>query len=272
MTIHKTCDRTTIQAPPTDGTPPLARRGRNLEQGRPVRPTSQVLERLADVLGLDRSQRATLYLYTSGTLPLVTEVDEPAAQALRVLLDTLMPHPAIITGSTWNILGYNLAAADWFPWLQDGVNFMRWFFLDPEAREQLSDWHRHASNMIGMLRISHAQHHDDPQFVELLQEILADRERLALWQQGQRVHENDNTHLRLHRAGGEEVTALVHVLVSGEQPDRPRRHPQPIARGRRPARSGHLRRPCHGRHGRGSRAPRRPRRRPPSRTEQDDGR
>ncbi|WP_165989814.1 helix-turn-helix transcriptional regulator [Streptomyces sp. YIM 98790] len=149
---------------------------RNLESGLPVRPTPEVLERLADVLGLDRSQRATLYLYTSRIMPLVTEVEDPAARALRILLDTLMPHPATITSSTWDILGYNAAAADWFPWVQESdANVMRWFLLDSEARDQLSDWHRHASDMIGMLRVSHAQNPDDPEFAALLEEVTESR-------------------------------------------------------------------------------------------------
>jgi len=87
-----------------------------LEQGRDVRPGAEVLAAIADALLLSDDERRHLFLLggqpeTDGRQPITDALAGPAGDdgRLRVLLDSLSPHPAVMIDPRFEILAYNAA-------------------------------------------------------------------------------------------------------------------------------------------------------------------
>jgi transcriptional regulator with XRE-family HTH domain len=162
---------------------------RMLEAGEPVRPTRDQLDRISKELGLDHARTATLVLYTSGQMPVISQGLPHTVQSLSFLLDQLMPAPAWISDSFWNVLQCNESAAGWFPWMREpgNNNLVRWFLLSIEARTHTLDWSLHAADFLGLLRFAYALHSDVAEYQELLADVLADPDCLALWEAQQHV-------------------------------------------------------------------------------------
>jgi transcriptional regulator with XRE-family HTH domain len=82
-----------------------------LEQGRDVKPSTEVLAALADALRLDQAERAYLYQLNDRP-PQETRSNEPERieLPLRRMLDSLAGQPAYILGRRWDVLAWNRAA------------------------------------------------------------------------------------------------------------------------------------------------------------------
>lgn len=130
-----------------------------LEQGRDVRPSSSVVRALGSALRLNDTEM--LQLWSLATIssnkemcPSDVRVDEIAPTVLR-LLDRLEPTPAYVVGSLGDILASNgawdrLAAGTGLG--GDGVNLMRYVFLDRSARDLFTDWDAAADAAVTNLR------------------------------------------------------------------------------------------------------------------------
>ncbi len=81
-----------------------------LEQGRSIKPSTQVLERLVQTLRLDANERTHLFFLAQQQPPpalvLETEVVSPA---LQHFLDQFGARPAFVSGRRWDILAWNAA-------------------------------------------------------------------------------------------------------------------------------------------------------------------
>ena len=143
-----------------------------LEQGRQVRPSDQVLTAIANALRLDEAERAHLLaIATGGTVP-VADVEYIAPEVAEVPR-MLEPHPAYITGSSYDLLAFNESAAVLFAGAFDGPhpNLARWVFLDPMAREILPDWTVVAQGLLARLRANAGKHPGSPRFERLEHEL-----------------------------------------------------------------------------------------------------
>jgi transcriptional regulator with XRE-family HTH domain len=176
---------------------------RKLEAGERVRPDPARLDRIAAALELDHARTATLFLYASGQMPVISQGQKHTVRNLSLLLEQLMPAPAWISNSMWDIVECNAAAADWFPWMRKrGGNMVRWFLLHREARAYTVGWQEQAADFLGLLRYAYALHSESPQYRALLGEVLSDRDCLALW----KAH----PHVTASRSGTKFVLALPH--------------------------------------------------------------
>ena len=86
-----------------------------LEQGRPVRPSEQVLDALADALRLTAAERRYLRVLAHGADPgaAVTPAAEPVETIdpeVTALVQRLEPDPAIVKGRRWDVLAANPVA------------------------------------------------------------------------------------------------------------------------------------------------------------------
>lgn len=82
-----------------------------LEQGRDIQVSGNILSSLANVLQLTEDER--VYLFTLARQPLTTRpspLEEPLLHTYQHVLDELGTIPALLTGRTYNILGWNRAA------------------------------------------------------------------------------------------------------------------------------------------------------------------
>src|SRR6202789_1865801 len=148
-----------------------------LEQGRPVRPSEQVLDALADALRLTATERRYLRVLAHGDDPGAAVA--PAAEPLETidpevaaLVQRLEPHPPIVKGRRWDVLAANPAAlalfTDWTGLPPGQRNLVRWMFTTERAREVYVDWEQEARAMLGRFRLAAARHHQDGDFAGLI--------------------------------------------------------------------------------------------------------
>ncbi|MET7843052.1 helix-turn-helix transcriptional regulator [Streptomyces sp. NPDC005356] len=188
---------------------------RDLERGATPRLDARTLTTLAGALRLCPDERATLFLYAAGgePFPVATEVD---LAPLRRLLDLQPAQPAYLTDNAWNVLGYNEAMAEWFPWVRvPGANLIRWGLTDPEARRQLADWPRHGRAYLAMLRYAMAQYPGHPELADILLVALEDPECRRIWDDGPVIIANRDGHmfrLRIPRFAPHSVDVVTQVL------------------------------------------------------------
>ncbi len=133
-------------------------------------------EDLADLLQLDRDEFIALLLYNGlGPTTAAGTVDARVRSGLRLLIDKQMPSPTFLCDANWNIVAYNAATAEWWPWvLEPGANLMRWSLTVCEARSQYHDWERHAATYVSLLKFALAGREDSAELMELIGEVCKD--------------------------------------------------------------------------------------------------
>src|SRR5918998_4530905 len=116
-----------------------------LEQGRDIRPSTQVLDALARTLRLDTGERAHLFHLARVELPLPGgDYPREAPPELAAIVDGLVPNPAYLIGPRTDVLAWNRAAAALLGEPQsapDGrPNLLWWLFTGAQPRgEQLRE-------------------------------------------------------------------------------------------------------------------------------------
>jgi transcriptional regulator with XRE-family HTH domain len=161
-----------------------------LEQGRPVRPSAQVLDALADALRMSAAERQYLrVLARVGEEPFRAGVADAPAERIDpevvALVQRLEPFPTIVKGRRWDVLASNPAGrelfADWDALPTGERNLIRWMFTSPHAREVYLEWEPEARAMLGRFRLVAARHPDDPGFEALIGELMRDSEEIRQW-------------------------------------------------------------------------------------------
>jgi transcriptional regulator with XRE-family HTH domain len=160
-----------------------------LEQGRDVRPSSEVLGALADALRLDRAERQYLF-HLSGRQ--VAEINlrpkAEVAQSLQRMLIALTDQPAYFIDRCWNVLCWNRAAevvfGDYSRLIGDKRNSMYMLFVDPDHRRMLVDWQDLAPIALGMFRAENAEYAGNPEYDRIIGTLMnCSLEFRQFWQQ-----------------------------------------------------------------------------------------
>jgi transcriptional regulator with XRE-family HTH domain len=162
-----------------------------LEQGRPVRPSAQVLEALAAALRMSAAERRYLQVLAHG------HEDVGSAQVVAVapperidpsvadLVQRLDPFPTLVKGRRWDVLAANPAArelfTDWEALPSGERNLVRWMFMTDRAREVYLEWESEARAMLGRFRLAAARYPGDPDFEALIAELRRDSEHVRDW-------------------------------------------------------------------------------------------
>jgi len=162
-----------------------------LEQGRQHTVTNEVLEALSRALQLDDIERAHLRDLAAPSskrrwaAPEIRQRPEPGMLRLLTALDHL---PVLLLGRRSHVLARNgllteILGAPMLP----GSSFVRWLFLDPDARVRITNWADFAAASVGALRYESGQHPDDHQLARLTTELRSRDEDVARWWDDQRV-------------------------------------------------------------------------------------
>src|SRR5580693_1594230 len=157
-----------------------------LEQGRPVRPSAQVLDALASALRMSAAERRYLHVLAYGASgPAAAAPPEHLDPAVADLVQRLEPFPTLVKGRRWDVLTANPAARELFAGWTAGVpgecNLVRWMFTSDQAREIYLEWEPEARAMLGRFRLSTARYPDDPDVRTLIDELQRDSERMRDW-------------------------------------------------------------------------------------------
>ncbi|MBU7598928.1 helix-turn-helix transcriptional regulator [Streptomyces sp. P38-E01] len=156
---------------------------RKIERGAsPPRITKSQCDALAELFALDRTERHALHLHGVGSSVHRSERQLPVPADIRLLLTRQMPNPAYICDQHWNIIAYNAAMAQWWPWVtEDNANLFRWSLLTSEARSQYHDWPGRARAAVRMLKFALATSEYDPDLDNLVGQVLRDSEVREIW-------------------------------------------------------------------------------------------
>jgi len=171
-----------------------------LEQGRPVRPSAQVLDALAAALRMSAAERRYLYVLAYGPddasgsaggapgAPAAPDGSTPPElldPAVADLVQRLEPFPTLVKGRRWDVLAANPAACelfgDWPAGPPGERNLVRWMFTTDQAREVYLEWEPEARAMLGRFRLSAARHPDDPDIAALIAELQRDSDHVRDW-------------------------------------------------------------------------------------------
>jgi transcriptional regulator with XRE-family HTH domain len=157
-----------------------------LEQGRPVRPSDQVLDALASALRMSAAERRYLHVLAHGPPdpdpgPVAPAPPEHLDPAVAGLVQRLEPFPTLVKGRRWDMLAANPAARELFAGWGASGNLVRWMFTTDQAREVYLEWEPEARAMLGRFRLAAARHPDDPDFLALIAELQRDSEHVRDW-------------------------------------------------------------------------------------------
>lgn len=165
-----------------------------LEQARAVRPSADVLRRIAAALLLEPGEsRHLLTLAGYGVQESAGELARPVSVSLRLqrLMDQLEYGPAWVYNERWDFLAWNRAATEIHGDLAAmyGIerNGLYQLFLGQRLRATLQDWETHARDCVAKLRVEYASKLDDAWFNELVHLLRGRSPEFARWWSSQNI-------------------------------------------------------------------------------------
>jgi transcriptional regulator with XRE-family HTH domain len=150
-----------------------------LEQGRPVRTSTKVLNAIATALQC--SEAETRHLFSlAGKMeqaPIVATECEKLSQASQAILDQLDPLPAVIQNARFDIMGFNraysrLLRVDLDQIAPEDRNCIYLAFTNKHWRNTLADWDEGMPRMVASFRAAMADHMHDADWEKRLQRML----------------------------------------------------------------------------------------------------
>ncbi|MGW6012088.1 helix-turn-helix transcriptional regulator [Streptomyces sp. NPDC055210] len=162
-----------------------------LERGKETRPSASAVDALARALRLEEDEHE--HLRGLAVLASRAAPEPPAAPSrtvrpgVRLLLESLRPHPAHIVGRTGDLLAWNpgglrlLTGIEEWPARQR--NLARYLFLHPAARTLFPDWTTQVHGCVARLRALASTDPDAPDLARLAGELLLKSPEFApLWE------------------------------------------------------------------------------------------
>ncbi|MFM2484948.1 helix-turn-helix transcriptional regulator [Celerinatantimonas yamalensis] len=192
-----------------------------LEQGRSLSASVTVLARLSQALQLNPAERATLFELAGKFDPYS---NTPALAQKRLIkplqdLPDQFHGPCYLLDSSWNALCWNHQAAQLFiGWLDipnHDRNLLRYTFLNQQARQLIPNWAERAQRLVAEFRLDYTHQSEDPQIIELIDELTAQStEFAALWQNQQVRYRDGGSRYFAHPQWGECQFQQVTLQVS----------------------------------------------------------
>ncbi|MGD2168320.1 MAG: helix-turn-helix transcriptional regulator [Gammaproteobacteria bacterium] len=148
-----------------------------LEQGRDIRVSEQVLEKIATALRLDSDERDYLFMLTQHRLPAPAPADEhyhDVGETLRRMIDSL-GIPAIVTTERWDVLYWNsLVTAvirDYRQFEPAERNLLKILFINEADRLSRKDFEAMAHRVVPKFRVDFSQSAAPEAFEDLVDEL-----------------------------------------------------------------------------------------------------
>ncbi len=104
------------------------------------------------------------------------------------LMDVLGHVPTLLLGRRSQVLASNLPLREVLGWpAEPGASFVRWLFLDPAARQRITNWADVAASAVGALRYEVGRRPDDHHLAALVDELRHGDPDVERWWNDQRV-------------------------------------------------------------------------------------
>lgn len=160
-----------------------------IEQGRPVKPSAAVLDRLSRVLQLSVAERSYLFSLAERPDPEAKGTHTLPSHAVARIVHTLTT-PAYILDRYWRAVAWNTEASELFVgWLDGsgdqgvvGPSLLEYLFLSPSARELISEWDKRARRLVAEFRADAGSRLSDPALERMVADLrAASPDFTALW-------------------------------------------------------------------------------------------
>ncbi|MUN37187.1 helix-turn-helix domain-containing protein [Actinomadura sp. NEAU-AAG5] len=192
-----------------------------LEQGRPIKVSTQVLDAVARTLRLDGTEHEHLYrLAEVPTATLSDTVGTPLPPDVQTILDGLLPLPAVVSNGRCDVLAWNAAYAALFPRVVRATgcerNSMWMMFTLPPCCNPVVNWEEETPIHVAVFRHRYIRHLGEPGWKELVERLQAVSPEFArLWAASHDVAiPGQRTKVFRHHAGGEIRTRTTNLEIT----------------------------------------------------------
>jgi len=158
-----------------------------LEQGRDIHVSDQVLESLARVLRLDADERKHLFFLAGSRRDFPKPVNElrDVPETLRYMVDQFSGVPAYLYDEKMNVLAWNRLAEAVFGSFDTGHPYGRnllWrMFMLPSHRSLYPEWESLAKSMLDHFRPMYARNLENPWYKDFIDELKQGSPEVAEW-------------------------------------------------------------------------------------------
>ncbi|HEY9483256.1 MAG TPA: helix-turn-helix transcriptional regulator, partial [Micromonosporaceae bacterium] len=156
-----------------------------LEQGRPIRASTQVLDAIARALRLDQAERE--HLYRLADVPAVPSAPAECLPAeIQAILDALVPVPAVVYNGRYDVLAWNATYHALFPGLTgapvDERNALLQLFMVPPCCSAIGNWDAEVRTLVATFRASFGRHVGEPAWTSFVERLSAASPKFAeMW-------------------------------------------------------------------------------------------
>jgi hypothetical protein len=179
-----------------------------LEQGREINASTQVLDAIARTLRLDPAERHHLYVLAEAVPVLAATARCVLPAAVKEIVRSLDPLPAVVTNGRFDVLAENGAYRDLFRDWHDGRPCVQrnglWCCLtEPAARDKFPQYEAEMRYMVARLRSAYARYVGDPDWEEDIRRLSnLSSEFARLWALHEVVEPEMRTRTYAHPAAG----------------------------------------------------------------------
>ncbi|MFD7325690.1 helix-turn-helix transcriptional regulator [Streptomyces sp. NPDC059875] len=193
-----------------------------LEQGRPINASAQVLDAVARTLRLDRPERE--HLYHLAEVPFTPERGAKAAETvspeIQGILDALVPHPAVVYNSRYDVLATNSMYRTLFSAPEStslGVRNVLWtLFTIADNDCPVVNKERELPLMVAQMRGAYGRHVGEPAWESFVRRLSAASPEFArLWRSGDVVPPGSQVKTFRHDTVGELRMTSVSLSING---------------------------------------------------------
>ena len=193
-----------------------------LEQGRDIQASADTLQRVSEVLRLDRVEAEHLFALSAREPPQFA-ISQELSKGLCLLVEAMDPVPAYVRNARLDILSWNHAIADLFvdyaTLAPHERNTLRLLFLYRPYRTLILDWEEMARGMLSTFRAAYARAQDKAPFESLIKDISAQSEQFRAWWPDTDVRSFDEGRKRLNHPRLGRVAFTYVALAPERQPD-----------------------------------------------------
>jgi transcriptional regulator with XRE-family HTH domain len=196
-----------------------------LEQGREINASTQVLDAITRALRLDPAERHHLYVLAEAVPVLAAASRCAMPEAIKEIVRSLDPLPAVVTNARFDLLARNDAYADLFrDWHSDPCvqrNGLWCCLNEPTARDKFPQYEAETRYMVARLRSVYARYVGDPDWEEDIRRLsnLSD-EFARLWALHEIAEPATRTRTYLHPATGPLTFTVSELDIPASAPDR----------------------------------------------------
>ena len=148
-----------------------------LEQGRDMRVSDEVLERLCHTLRLSEDERIYLFSLVQRRLPRVRGGARPEVPAEVVRMINSFSMPAIVMNLRWDVLAWNaincMIFRDYSTFPVAERNLLEILFTRPVRHMNPTQFENMARKLVARLRFDYSKYADDPKFDTLVRRLSA---------------------------------------------------------------------------------------------------